>query len=718
MEEYEMEWIREVRENAGKLASHIDKDAMDRLLLIYTLESDNKEEIKQEIDSLIDTFSDELLLSNKPVLEYPSRIEAEGEIEIGRIMQGDKTLHSFGLNLNELTRHVGIYGQTGHGKTSLLYSIMDQLIELNIPFTYFDLKRDGRCLLRQHRNLIVIPWRELKWNPLRNPPGMSLKSYWQLYAEVCGHVWGIYHAGVNYILEYLDRMYEELKNGLPTLVDLYKLMVVTQETTRKRLEYFDVMYNRVRALVSILGSVIDVQTGIKLEELLNYPVVIELDQLRADEQNWIVEVMLTWIYAYRMVQGHRSEKLRHCVIIDEAHRIFDVNKEFRETTREMGMPTINLFPTQFRDFGESLMVTSQEPSKVTDSIHANTLVKIVGNLGSGKDVKAISEAMNLSDEEKARIPMLQRGEWLAKMSDRYTKPFLVATPYHPADKDVTDEEVRQRMQPFLLKVMDEVTKDRLELLKQGSTAPQLMEQETHEAIEPSLTLSEDGWALLLDINSHPFRGLTGRYKGLNLSGRKANSAKNELVQKGLVVEVSVALGSNRPVKFLTLTNMAITALESIGHDVRLWKHTVGHMGFKHQLYSVLIAYTFREAGYQTFIEKNMGNNRRVDVLVLLGGEKVAIEVETGVGIDIDNKLKVLDEVDELIIVVDERRDVPWVREAVGDFPPGRVQVYHVIDYLRYLKANYSKDTVGNRYKNSDKPDFRLNSGDKVGRKRK
>jgi len=64
--------------------------------------------------------------------------------------------------------------------------------------------------------------------------------------------------------------------------------------------------------------------------------------------------MLSWIYAYRLVQSHKSEKLKYCVIVDEAHRIFDVNKEWRETTREIGMPIINFFPTQFRDFGGSV----------------------------------------------------------------------------------------------------------------------------------------------------------------------------------------------------------------------------------------------------------------------------------------------------------------------------------------------------------------------------
>jgi hypothetical protein len=33
---------------------------------------------------------------------------------------------------------------------------------------------------------------------------MDVKAYWNFLARICGHVWEVYHAGVNYLLEYLD----------------------------------------------------------------------------------------------------------------------------------------------------------------------------------------------------------------------------------------------------------------------------------------------------------------------------------------------------------------------------------------------------------------------------------------------------------------------------------------------------------------------------------
>jgi len=685
-----MERIEQIKDLAGKLNCYVNEERVKKLLRFSMLMDEEKEETLEDVETLLAPHLPKLLFSKRPMLSSLTSEEAKGEIIIGNVIQGDKTLHPFGLQTSELTRHVGIYGQTGHGKTSLLYTIIDQLIELKIPFQYYDLKEDGRCLLRQHEDLVVIPWRQLKWNPLRNPPGMDVKSWWQLFAEVCGHAWGVYHAGVNYILEYLDRLYEEQEKvgKFPTLVDLYRLMVDTQETTKKRLEYFDVMYNRVRALVSILGSVIDVETGFKLEELLDDPVVIELDQLRADEQNWIVEVMLTWIYAYRLVQGHRSEKLRHCILVDECHRIFDVNKEYRETTREMGMPTINLFPTQFRDFGESLIVTSQEPSKVTDSIHANTLVKVVGNLGSGKDINAISEAMNLTDEERDCIPNLQRGEWLIKMSDRYTKPFMIATPYHPADKDITDEEVRQRISALLCK---------------SATEPKRQMRQTGEIKQ---IISKDAWKLLTHVNACPFHGIAGRAKEMGVSMREIESAKGELIDAALVQEVSFSLSAKKPTKFLVPTEKALQLVESQGMNTGLWKH-IGNVGFEHVLYQVLIRWEYKKLGYEAYMEAKLENGRRLDILAIKGVRRIGVEVELSPYNDQENKLMGIEFLSELYIVSNSEDNLKIIERKLNELNPAILGNVKLLTVSKFLKAlyNIAQNNSGNNSSGQKETEF-------------
>jgi len=696
------EWVETTRDLIGKLCTHVNKDSMEKLLQLHAIEDDPtlKEETRAEIESILGLYEPELWWSDRPVIAAPSQDEVDGDIEIGTIFQGDIPVGNFKINKRFMVRHCALYAQTGHAKSTVLYCIQDQLIREGIGFLFFDMKKDGRALLRKFKELVVLPWYSFPWNPLRPPPGMPIKAWWANFSQICGYSFGWFVASSNYLHEHLDILHDryEETGRLPTLHHLHASIAQTTESTRRKSEYHDSVENRISTLISIFGDNLNVSEGIPLEKLCDLPCAIELHGLRPAEANWLVELILSWIYFYRLYQDQRGEELRHVIFVDECHRIFDKSKEFRETAIEMGTPIISIFPSQFRDFGTSLILASQQPSQVMNTVHSNTLIKIVGNLSSGLDIQAVAEAMGLDEELKDCIHKLKRARWIVRMSDGYTEPFLIETPDYSVERNVTDEEVLERLNSTF-----------------GKYLPKIPKQPAEEEPKPKIILpqlSDDAWSLLIDVNSHPFKGLTARYNDLNFSGRRASSAKDELIQKGLAMEIDVILGGYRPVKFLALTNLAINLLENVGHDVRLWRHT-GHMGFKHQLYTVLIAYTFRKAGYQTFIEKPMNNERRVDALAIVEGRTIAVEVEVGPSIDIQNKMKVLDKVDELIIVSDNRASL-----ETAHIKDERVRLVYLPDYLRELKSNYSSKISGNKYVKWNKPDSCSYSGNKDGRKGK
>jgi len=396
--------------------------------------------------------------------------------------------------------------------------------------------------------------------------------------------------------------------------------------------------------------------------------------------------MMMWIYAYRLVQGHRTEKLRHCILVDEGHRIFDVNKELRETTREMGTPPIDIFPTQFRDFGEGLIITSQEPSRVTNSLHANTLVKISGNLGSGRDITAIREAMNLTEEEVSCIPKLERGEWIVKLSDGYTKPFIITTPYHPADKDVSDDEVIERVEPLL---------------------SQFEENSAESKRTESMELSNDAQVLLLNVNKYPLMHLTNRYKILNMIGKRGENAKSELVQMKLVEEYEVPIGNFRPVKYLMPTEHGREFLNSKGQNTSHW-NAVGHVGFEHVLYQKLIEYYLKELGHSPVLEEDIGNGRRVDIIANIDDKKVGIEIEQNSNIDIWQLLKVQQNLDELVIVCKDKNVLDRLRERIREvaYPSvlSKISFHLATEYLSKLRSDIRVIKQGKKSNYSNNPD--------------
>lgn len=715
----DLEYVSKVKDKLSRINHGISAETLDLIYSDYLQEEDveRKGEDRAFLEEVVRLYSPELALSRKPLLPVPNADDSSGDIVLGKIIQGEEELWDFAIPAHELNQgHILIASRSGHGKTTLLMRIVSQLLENETPFLITDYKRDFRGLTKEYPDLLVLSNRNLRINFLRPPPGISIEEWKQQFLNIFSHVEGVWSGSTQFLLRHLDRVYAE-KGKRATIADLKEELETATPSLRRMQDYWSAVYTRIYGLHSKLGPVIECEDGLDIERLLTRPVVLELDGFGGfEDQNLLILFFFFWIYAYRKAHRHRGTA-RHWIIIDEAKRVFPASEQYSSTTREYShiSPT-DIIVDEIRDFSEILVAADNEVSKLSNSIISQSYVKIIGNV-SGRDLDIISEAINLDDDEKDCIPMLERGEWIVKLASRYTKPFMIKTEDFPVDKDIANEEIEKKMQPLLQELIVKTENE-----SDNISSPQETDELKVAKIKPDKlhiklpTLSEDAWSLLLDVKSHPFKGLSGRYKSLKLSGRRATSAKKELIERGFVREISVPLGSYRPVKFLALTPIAIHSLENVGHDVRLWKHTQGQ--FRHQLYTILIGYSYRRAGFQTYIEKTLGNGRRVDVLTILDDKKVAIEVETGMGVDIANKLKALEEVDELVIVTDEQTKIRAVKEAIQDVPPGKVCVYHITDYLRYLKTNYNIETNGKTSKNSQKSNSHPDSGNKAGKKGK
>jgi hypothetical protein len=61
-----------------------------------------------------------------------------------------------------------------------------------------------------------------------------------------------------------------------------------------------------------------------------------------------------------------------------------------------------------------------------------------------------------------------------------------------------------------------------------------------------------------------------RAKELQISGRRIESAKKELLEKELINEFGIILTAKRPTIFLVPTQKGLELLEPKGNDVGLW----------------------------------------------------------------------------------------------------------------------------------------------------
>jgi hypothetical protein len=672
----DIKWVDETRELTSRLNSQLNQEMMDRYFSVYLMEEnpDEKARLRKDIESILGVYAPLLMFSKKPVLKAPP--VSSGILSLGNVMQGEKALYPYLIEPETINKHIAIFGATGSGKTSLVVSMLRQLTAAKISWLAFDFKRDLRGLVKE--GAWVLRWEDLRINPLASPHGVSPKIWMTILPDIFAHCFYWFAPSENYMLEFLSLLYGKLEGNTPTIRELYDFIVKREERNRKRAEYFAVVTNRLASMLTVLKDVIDVRQGMPLEELFAHPVVIEVDQLRRDEANFLVEYLLAYLFYYRMLSGQRS-KLAHVIVCDEANRWFYPQRRWKDTTVELGLPFIDSVPQIIRDYCEGMIFASQ--GCLSQTVMANTNLKIVGFLGDGEDIEALSKSLCLTEVEQAALSRLETGNWLVSKAGE--SPFIVHSPRTAIDKTVTDAELKERMQPIISRLMQSVEKP-TDDAKLQETMPKIPD------------LSEDAWSMILDVNTHPFKGFIARCKAFNLSGRKAEAVKAELAAKGLVIEISTNLGkSNRQIKFLMPTELGLAFLRKHGYDTTLWKRT-GNQNFEHQLYSVLIAYAYKKMGFEISIEKTISVDRRVDVLAVKG-KKTAVEVEMG-SFFIEDELKALDFVDELIIAV---KNMPTLNHAMLKMEEqpadiqARVRICLIDDFIPELQANYNMDSNGN-----------------------
>ena len=172
--------MEDVKTTLRKLKPFIGKKA-DRLWIRYsTGDRREKEEWMQVINLLSEKYKIDTM-EESVTLPPPVKEECTGDIVIGDTRYLNQPSQRFGLNLPELTRHMGIFGSTGTGKTTLAKNILRELAKRNIPFIVFDWERNYRDLLKENKAVKIFTIgtdiSPFYFNYLKMPKGISYKEY-------------------------------------------------------------------------------------------------------------------------------------------------------------------------------------------------------------------------------------------------------------------------------------------------------------------------------------------------------------------------------------------------------------------------------------------------------------------------------------------------------------------------------------------------------------
>ena len=515
---------------------------MDKIYTAYMAEDEKgREQVEHYLQQLTAKYLPAKLSDSGTALIPPLEEQAAGEYPIGKVQYAGKDFFRFGLKEDEWIQHMAILGRSGAGKTNVGFLIIDQLKKHNKPFLLFDWKRN-------YRDMISIPGFEdveiytigrniapFAFNPLIPPAGTNPKTWLKKLNEVIAHSYCLGNGVLFLLQQAVDAVYEEagVYDGTVEKWPTFKDVMAKARGMDTRGRESGWLSSTLRALATLcfgdMGTLVNSSNNKSIDHILDKNVILELDALTQSDKTFFVQSSLLYLHHKRMAE-ERRENFKHAIIIEEAHHI--LSDERRSLVG--GQSVMDIIFREIREFGESLILLDQHPSKISLYAMGNTYCTICMNLKHKTDINAMAQCL-LMDKDRDILGSLEVGQAVVKLQGRIARPFQIQIPLFKIQKGVVDDrEVKKHMKD----IAPPVASEDFRLTVDHKPAPDVQSEE-----DPLFNF-------IKDIKLYPDDGIAIRYKRLSISVRQGQIIKAQALSKGLVEESVITNESGRLRKML------------------------------------------------------------------------------------------------------------------------------------------------------------------------
>ena len=293
--------------------------------------------------------------------------------------------------------------------------------------------------IRQHRDVLLL-----------GPPGVGKsflaqalghpKTWISVIAEALekSHISGQGVADI--FIELFDKQFESSgyydgkQDKLPNFFDANEALQKTRFTGRRMLWQDSCSRILKTFIFGPAAGAFNARHPIKLEDLLDKPIIIELDQeLPKPLRVFFSDVLLRWIHLFRLAQGETDE-LRHVTFLEEVHNLFPKTSIERQASNSLE----NVF-REIRGFGEGLVNITQHPSLLPIYILGNCNTQIMLGLQHEEDIFTAKHSLFLNKGEEVYLDRLPVGEGIVKVKGR-VNPCHVRFPLVPIKKGAVEDD--------------------------------------------------------------------------------------------------------------------------------------------------------------------------------------------------------------------------------------------------------------------------------------
>lgn len=399
----------------------------------------------------------------------PGANDCKGMLSMGKIIDsGVVQGNDYSIDVNSLVKHSLIVGSTGCGKTTTCKTIINEVLNRNIPVLIIEPAKDEyvRWAVKwneEHpenpvniympgvKNLEMFGVKEgaralspLKLNPFQ--PAAVEGAPIDLLTR-CEQLTALINASLPnsdilpVIMEeafftFMSETYKyEFTSGETKQKEDYPKLDKVLPVARKILNgrgYSQEVANGLAAALDTRfqylvrgkrGEILNVFRSTSYEKLFSQTTVVNLSKIaNQKDKALIMSLLMLSLYEYRISAYNYDENYRrnaqknellHLTVVEEAHNVL---ARPRTDLAGVGNPqqvVADLFGnmlSEIRGYGEGLMIVDQVPTRLIDDAVRNTNYKIAHRLSAKEDVEVMASALGLRLDQQGLIPLLQQGQ--------------------------------------------------------------------------------------------------------------------------------------------------------------------------------------------------------------------------------------------------------------------------------------------------------------------
>jgi hypothetical protein len=338
------------------------------------------------------------------------------------------------LNAHSLT-----VSGTGSGKTVKARSLLVQVAPQVRGLLVVDLRKREFRVLRDYLrkvgvDLIVVPARRLKLNPLQVPQGVVPQAWASRVAGMLVQVLNLPPRASTTLNSKLIELYRSMgtiagSSNTPVLFELADAIANDPDVNpQAKAAFLDAVHP---ILLSLGPEVLAHRVAWSSEDLSQRCICLELGDVGEVEKGLIINSLLLGEFIRRVTLGVSNPRMDWFIVLDEAQRICSASRASGGLSDLLGV---------VRGCGIGLDLSVQSTHDPAPQVLSNTAIKWLGRVGSFTDASAIGAAMGLSSQElRWAATHLQPGTWICQVGEgSERRPFVLRTPRSKLRADVGD----------------------------------------------------------------------------------------------------------------------------------------------------------------------------------------------------------------------------------------------------------------------------------------